>query len=79
MFQTNNFIIRRLLLFMKHIVYVKHSPDDELVCSKHVEDSVNETNEVNKVCILLVLLKYGFVMSEQEHAAAKRHAALVGP
>lgn len=41
---------------MKHIVYVKHSPDDELVCSKHVEDSVNETNEVNKVCILLVLL-----------------------
>jgi len=34
------------------------TPDDELVCSKHVVDSINETNEINKVCILLVFLTY---------------------
>jgi hypothetical protein len=36
----------------------KQSPDDELVCSKHVQEIIFETNEGNKVCILFVLLTY---------------------
>jgi hypothetical protein len=36
----------------------KQLPDDELVCSKHVEDSIIETNEGSNVCILLVFVTY---------------------
>jgi len=36
----------------------KQLPDDKLLCSKHVEDSIIETNKGNKVCILLILLTY---------------------
>ena len=34
------------------------TPDDEFVCSKHVEDSIIVTNKVYKVCLLVVLLTY---------------------
>jgi len=33
-------------------------PDDELVCSKHLEDGMIETHNGNKVCVLLVFLRY---------------------
>jgi len=33
-------------------------PDDELVCSKHVEDSIIVTNKGNIVWLLVVLLTY---------------------
>jgi len=33
-------------------------PDDGLLCSKHVEDSVIVTYKGNKVCLLVVLLTY---------------------
>jgi len=36
----------------------KQLPDDETVCSKQVEDSIIETNEGNKVCILLISFIY---------------------
>ena len=40
------------------LVENKHKPpDDELVCSKHVNISINETNK-EKMCILLVLFTY---------------------
>jgi hypothetical protein len=32
--------------------------DDELICSKHIQDSIIEINRGNKMCILLVLLTY---------------------
>jgi hypothetical protein len=43
-------------------------PDDKLVCSKHVEDSVIETNKGNRVCILLVILTY-----TQKHPILRSH------
>jgi hypothetical protein len=52
MFRTNKFIVRRLLLYTRLIVLSMHvydvwsvtPPDDELICSEHVEDNNTEKN-----------------------------------
>ena len=41
----------------------KKPPDDELVCSKYVEECIIETNKGNRVCIWLVILSYICVLT----------------
>jgi hypothetical protein len=38
--------------------------DDELICSKHIQNSIIEINRENKMCILLVLLTYTCILHD---------------
>jgi len=43
---------------MLYAACTEAASDDELVCSKHLEERLAETNKGNEVCILLVILTY---------------------